>query len=79
MPYSDIESQDDARTASGIDELDRVLGGGIVAGSLVLIGGAPGIGKSTIVMQMADKLGQNGTKVLYVSGEESERQIKMRG
>jgi DNA repair protein RadA/Sms len=79
VAYGDIESQDDDRTASGIDELDRVLGGGIVAGSLVLIGGAPGIGKSTIVMQMADKLGRNGTKVLYVSGEESERQIKMRG
>ena len=79
VAYDAIESQDDARTASGIDELDRVLGGGIVAGSLVLIGGAPGIGKSTIVMQMADKLGRNGTKVLYVSGEESERQIKMRG
>jgi DNA repair protein RadA/Sms len=79
IAYHAIEAQDDARTASGIDELDRVLGGGIVPGSLVLIGGAPGIGKSTIVMQMADKLGRNGTKVLYVSGEESERQIKMRG
>ncbi len=79
ISYDSIESQDDARTVSGIDELDRVLGGGIVAGSLVLIGGAPGIGKSTIVMQMADKLGQSGTKILYVSGEESERQIKMRG
>src|SRR5688500_5684154 len=77
--YGAIEPQDDDRTLSGIDELDRVLGGGIVAGSLVLIGGAPGIGKSTIVMQMADKLGRNGTKVLYVSGEESDRQIKMRG
>jgi len=77
--YAEIESQDDARTPSGIDELDRVLGGGIVAGSLVLIGGSPGIGKSTIVLQMADKLGRNGTRVLYVSGEESERQIKMRG
>ena len=79
IPYDHIESQDDARTSTGIDELDRVLGGGIVAGSLVLIGGAPGIGKSTIVIQMADKLGRNGAKVLYVSGEESERQIKMRG
>jgi DNA repair protein RadA/Sms len=77
--FQDVEAQDDARTESGIDELDRVLGGGIVPGSLVLIGGAPGIGKSTIVMQMADRLGRNGTKVLYVSGEESERQIKMRG
>ncbi len=79
VPFRDIESQDDARVSSGIEEFDRVLGGGIVAGSLVLIGGAPGIGKSTIVIQMADKLSQNGHKVLYVSGEESERQIKMRG
>jgi len=79
IAFSAIESQDDARASSGIYELDRVLGGGIVAGSLVLIGGAPGIGKSTIVIQMADKLSQNGGKVLYVSGEESERQIKMRG
>jgi DNA repair protein RadA/Sms len=79
MSYGEIESQDDARTPSGIEEFDRVLGGGIVAGSLVLIGGSPGIGKSTIVIQMADKLGRNGAKVLYVSGEESERQIKMRG
>ncbi len=79
VPFADIESQDDSRVESGIEELDRVLGGGIVAGSLVLIGGAPGIGKSTIVIQMADHLGRNGGKVLYVSGEESERQIKMRG
>lgn len=79
VPFHEIESQDDARVSSGIEEFDRVLGGGIVAGSLVLIGGAPGIGKSTIVIQMADKLSQNGGKVLYISGEESERQIKMRG
>ncbi|MEJ7847917.1 MAG: DNA repair protein RadA [Pyrinomonadaceae bacterium] len=79
ISFGDIESQDDARTTSGIEEFDRVLGGGIVAGSLILIGGAPGIGKSTIVIQMADKLSQNGAKVLYISGEESERQIKMRG
>jgi DNA repair protein RadA/Sms len=79
VAFAEIESQDDARSFSGIEELDRVLGGGIVAGSLVLIGGAPGIGKSTIVIQMADHLGRTGAKVLYVSGEESERQIKMRG
>lgn len=79
VSYSDVEPQDDSRLPSGIDEFDRVLGGGIVAGSLVLIGGSPGIGKSTIVMQMADKLGRNGTKVLFVTGEESEKQVKMRG
>lgn len=79
IAYGSIESQDESRTSSGIDEFDRVLGGGIVAGSIVLIGGAPGIGKSTIVIQIADKLGRHGGKVLYVSGEESERQIKMRG
>ena len=79
VPYRTIEPQEDARISSGIEELDRVLGGGIVAGSLVLIGGAPGIGKSTIVIQAADKLASAGAKVLYVSGEESERQIKMRG
>ena len=79
ISYKDIESQDDKRTTSGIEEFDRVLGGGIVAGSLVLIGGSPGIGKSTLVSQVSDKLSQTGGKVLYISGEESERQIKMRG
>ena len=79
IQYKDIESQDDSRTSSGIEEFDRVLGGGIVAGSLVLIGGSPGIGKSTLVSQVSDKLSQTGGKVLYISGEESERQIKMRG
>lgn len=79
IAYLSVESQDDARMPSGIDEFDRVLGGGIVAGSLVLIGGAPGIGKSTIVLQAADCIAARGSKVLYVSGEESERQIKMRG
>ncbi|MGI8813557.1 MAG: DNA repair protein RadA [Pyrinomonadaceae bacterium] len=77
--FAEIETQDDDRVSSGIEEFDRVLGGGIVAGSLVLIGGAPGIGKSTIVIQMAARLSSQGAKVLYVSGEESERQIKMRG
>ncbi len=79
ISYNEIESQDDARISSGIEEFDRVLGGGIVAGSLVLIGGSPGIGKSTLVLDVADKLSRNNKKVLYVSGEESERQIKMRG
>ncbi|HXU35049.1 MAG TPA: DNA repair protein RadA [Blastocatellia bacterium] len=79
LAYQDIESQDDARQPSGIEEFDRVLGGGIVPGSLVLIGGDPGIGKSTLLLEVSDKLSTNCGKVLYVSGEESERQIKLRG
>ncbi len=79
VAYREIESQDDARVSSGIAEFDRVLGGGVVPGSLVLIGGDPGIGKSTLLAQVADKLSGQGMTVLYVSGEESERQIKMRG
>ncbi len=79
VAYGEIESQDDARTPSGIEEFDRVLGGGVVPGSLVLIGGDPGIGKSTLLAQVADKLSGQGVTVLYISGEESERQIKMRG
>jgi DNA repair protein RadA/Sms len=77
--YGDIESQDDSRRPSGIAEFDRVLGGGIVPGSLVLIGGEPGIGKSTLMAQVADALSTSQGSVLYVSGEESERQIKLRG
>jgi DNA repair protein RadA/Sms len=77
--FGEIESQDDARVTSGINEFDRVLGGGIVPGSLILIGGDPGIGKSTLLLQVADKLSGQSQRVLYVSGEESERQIKMRG
>src|SRR3989440_7901787 len=79
VQYGEIESQADARVPSGITEFDRVLGGGIVPGSLILIGGDPGIGKSTLLLQVADKLSGQGARVLYVSGEESERQIKMRG
>ncbi len=79
LAYQDIESQDDARQSSGINEFDRVLGGGIVPGSLVLIGGDPGIGKSTLLLEVSDKLSRAYGKVLYISGEESERQIKLRG
>jgi DNA repair protein RadA/Sms len=79
VPYHEIESQDDTRISSGVTEFDRVLGGGIVPGTLVLLGGDPGIGKSTLLLQVADKLSSTGTVVLYVSGEESERQIKLRG
>jgi DNA repair protein RadA/Sms len=79
VAFNSIEAQDDVREITGIDEFDRVLGGGIVPGSLVLIGGEPGIGKSTLLSQVADKLNAVYGRVLYVSGEESERQIKLRG
>lgn len=79
IPFAEIETQADVREVTGIDEFDRVLGGGIVPGSLVLIGGAPGIGKSTLLMSVADKLSYVYGNVLYISGEESERQIKLRG
>src|SRR5678815_5686799 len=79
VAYSEIEPQDDVRIGSGVTEFDRVLGGGIVPGTLVLIGGDPGIGKSTLLLQVADHLSLSGTTVLYVSGEESERQVKLRG
>src|SRR5262245_48400984 len=70
IAYANIESQYDARQSSGIEEFDRVLGGGIVPGSLILIGGDPGIGKSTLLLEVADKLATANGKVLYVSGEE---------
>jgi len=79
VAYGEIEAQDDVRITSGVTEFDRVLGGGIVPGTLVLIGGDPGIGKSTLLLQVADRLSAGGTIVLYISGEESERQIKLRG
>jgi len=74
---SDISSDEEIRFLTGNGELDRVLGGGAVAGSLVLVGGAPGIGKSTLLLQICRCLCQT-RKVLYVSGEESERQLKLR-
>ncbi len=74
---ADIEAADVARTPTGIDELDRVLGGGIVAGGVVLIGGDPGIGKSTLLLQALDGLSRQ-MKVLYVTGEESGAQVAMR-
>ncbi|SBW03183.1 DNA repair protein RadA homolog [uncultured Eubacteriales bacterium] len=76
-PIADVETTHELRFETGMSELDRVLGGGAVKGSLVLVGGAPGIGKSTLMLQICDNLCRF-SKVLYVSGEESERQIKLR-
>ena len=75
---SNVTTDDENRISTKISEMDRVLGGGIVDGSLVLVGGDPGIGKSTLLLQMCRNLSDEGKKVLYVSGEESLRQIKMR-
>ena len=75
---AEIQTEKEERTATGIGELDRVLGGGIVGGSLLLVGGDPGIGKSTLLLQVCRLLSLAGKKVLYISGEESLRQIKLR-
>ncbi len=78
VKFSQIAGDSTARFDSGYGELDRVLGGGVVPGSLVLIGGDPGIGKSTLLLQVIDQLGQRLPRVLYVSAEESGQQIKLR-
>lgn len=75
---NEISMEEESRIPTHIEELDRVLGGGIVSGSLTLVGGDPGIGKSTLLLQMCQKLAADQKKVLYISGEESLRQIKMR-
>lgn len=77
VPIGEISTQDEHRYHTGLSELDRVLGGGIVKGSLVLISGDPGIGKSTMLLQICEYLGKD-LRILYVSGEESARQIKLR-
>ena len=77
--YEEIDTVVSARLSTGIDEFDRVLGGGVVPGSLVLIGGEPGIGKSTLLLQAAAHFAHSTGPVLYSSGEESEHQIKLRG
>lgn len=77
--YADIALEDHARVSTGIGEFDRVLGGGVVPGSLVLLGGEPGIGKSTLLLQAAANMSVSAGAVLYSSGEESEHQIKARG
>lgn len=77
VPITEVTADDDVRCRTGIRELDRVLGGGIVPGSLVLVGGDPGIGKSTLLLQACQKLAGE-KKILYISGEESQAQIKLR-
>lgn len=78
VTLSSVSTTEDERIKTGIGELDRVLGGGIVPGSLVLVGGDPGIGKSTLLLQVCQRLAENKKKVLYISGEESLKQIKLR-
>ena len=78
VPLSQIEMTQDKRMSTDMKELDRVLGGGIVQGSLVLVGGDPGIGKSTLLLQVCRNLSEKGVRVLYISGEESLQQIKIR-
>src|SRR5688500_18357386 len=77
--YAEVETTHAARLTTGIGEFDRVLGGGVVPGSLVLLGGEPGIGKSTLLLQAAGHMARAHGPVLYSSGEESEHQIKARG
>lgn len=78
VTLSSVATNEDERVKTDIEELDRVLGGGIVPGSLVLVGGDPGIGKSTLLLQVCQKLSDKGRKVVYISGEESLKQIKLR-
>ncbi|HPZ07182.1 MAG TPA: DNA repair protein RadA [Candidatus Eremiobacteraeota bacterium] len=78
LPISNIHPVVEIRFSTGIKELDRVLGGGIVSGSLVIVGGEPGIGKSTLLLQMVNSFGKDFGNVLYVSGEESREQIRLR-
>ncbi len=77
-PLSDVAVSEEERMKTQVNEFDRVLGGGIVVGSIVLIGGDPGIGKSTLLLQSLDRLALSGLPILYVTGEESPRQVKMR-
>ncbi len=79
VAIQDVKTDTQQRIKTNLSEFDRVIGGGFVAGSVTLIGGDPGIGKSTIAMQVANELAKNDHKVIYVSGEESLEQIKMRG
>ncbi len=79
LPINEVADEAQKRLSCGISEIDRVLGGGLVPGSLVLIGGDPGIGKSTLLLQATNHLAKSVGKILYVSGEESAQQVRMRG
>jgi DNA repair protein RadA/Sms len=79
VPYPDVASSDLVRTSTGLSEFDRVLGGGLVPGGVVLLGGEPGVGKSTLLLQSASALADSGRRVLYASGEESPAQLRLRG
>jgi DNA repair protein RadA/Sms len=79
VPYPDVASAALARTSTGLSEFDRVLGGGLVPGGVVLVGGEPGVGKSTLLLQSASALAESGRRVLYASGEESPAQLRLRG
>ena len=78
IPLQEITQDELHRMPTGNSELDRVLGGGIVPGSLILLGGDPGIGKSTLLLQVASDLARSGQKVVYLSGEESMKQLRLR-
>jgi len=78
LPLTQIESDSNPRIVTGIHELDRLLGGGLVAGSTTLLGGDPGIGKSTLVLQIQNQLTKQGKKTFYLTGEESLAQIRLR-
>ena len=78
VPLTEVQTENEERISTNLKELDRVLGGGIVPGSLILVGGDPGIGKSTLLLQVCQQLARTEKKVLYISGEESLRQIKLR-
>ncbi len=78
VPIADVDTTASATMATGIDEVDRVLGGGLVPGSVTLVGGEPGIGKSTLLLQVVDALAARGARALYISAEESKQQVRLR-